>query len=403
MTLKKINISNILFHLSSSLVAFYNKYRFFFISIFFLSLFLVFLESFLMAVESSIDIQWFPAKLFWNGINPYYEHIQNKTMFLAQKPNYSHLLYIVLYPLAILDWEIVKVIWASGSIITFILTLVIFNKSQISEPFLLFSTFFLLWGTPLANVISNGQITIYIMFFTSLAWYYKDKSFLITTISLAFVFTKYSFGLPILMGFFLAGYYSQVTYALLINIIAVIIFCIKFNIKFLECLLMPFIVSGNHRYDGPIDIMSINYYLSQYGIIELNFSYILIPVIFASFIFIIIFNKKIFNSDEIISLSIFLSLITFFHLIYDHVMLLCGILFLKSYLKSSNLNFAFIFVIYIFLVFGTKVLYFLDIKFFSDYHNYSLYFALIYAITFSSLVVIFVFQYVFGKILKNKT
>ena len=144
-------------------------------------------------------MQWYPTKLFWQGLNPYYEKLNNENTFLAQSPNYGHMLYIILYPFSFMSWEFAKYTWAYMSMILFVLTLTIFYKSKISIVFILFATVFLLFGYTIKNVIGNGQMTIFIMFFIHLLGI-LEKKFFLTSFSLAIVLTKYFIWFPNFIG-----------------------------------------------------------------------------------------------------------------------------------------------------------------------------------------------------------
>lgn len=332
-----MNVENIINFNISLLIKIFNKFKPYFIFIFALLLAYVYYRSFNSALETSQDMQWYPSTLFWNGLNPYSEYLNNKeNWFLASAPNYGHLLYIILAPLTFFEWETVKIIWAIISVISFILIILIFYKANISTPFLLLITSLLIIGYPLSNTIGNGQISILIGLFVSIAWFYRKKSFFITMFALSIVFVKYSFGLPILFGFFLAGYYKEVSGAIFINLITVLIYSYLFDIGFIEAFILPFKVAMTATGIGPIDLMSLERLLIMKNIIELKISYLLVPIIYGVFSLIVLKYKKDILDSEIISLSIFLSLVTFFHLGYDHVMFLIAILILKSVLKAND-------------------------------------------------------------------
>ena len=159
------------------------------------------------------------------------------------------------------------------------------------------------------------------------------------------VFVKYSFGLPILLGFFLAGYYKEVVGAILINLVAVVIYSILFDIGVVESLLLPVEVAMRTTSLGPIDLMSLEKMLLHGG----KFSFLLIPIIYGGFAIFILKHRNVFTDSDIIALSIFLSLVTFFHLGYDHVMFLVGVLIFKTAVKANNFYLIVFSIISIFL------------------------------------------------------
>lgn len=364
-----------------------------FIFIFLCSIIFIFYQSFLAAIDSSLDMQWYPTKLFWQGLNPYYEKLNNENTFMAQSPNYGHMLYIILYPFSFMSWEFAKYTWAYMSMILFILTLTIFYKSKISIAFILFATVFLLFGYTIKNVMGNGQMTIFIMFFTSLAWYFRRKNFFLTSFSLAIVLTKYSFGCPILLGFYLAGYRKEVFVSISLAVLSVLVFCYYFNLSFFQSLVMPLQVASSSTGIGPIDIISLSRLL---GISNPILPLITILLIYLLFSFLIIKNKNKLTDDEIISLSIIFSLVTFFHLGYDHAMFLLPVMILKNKIKANNCYFGLFFLFYWYFCFGTSVLNFIGLKF-----PYSTNMGISYTIFFSFFILLTGFLFLLSKSMKK--
>ena len=102
------------------------------------------------------------------------------------------------------------------------------------------------------------------------------------------------------------------------------------------------------------------------------------------------------TDDEIISLSIILSLVTFFHLGYDHAMFLLPVLILKNRLKANNFYFALFFLFYWYFCFGTSILNFLGLEF-----PYSTNMGITYTTFFSFIISLTVFLFLFSKSMKK--
>lgn len=314
----------------------FNNHKYLFIFVFIISLLLTYYIAFTISLTMGQDMQWYPSTLFWQGLNPYQEYLDGRKWFLAQAPNYGHLLYLLMYPLVDIEWESVKIIWSILNI-TLFTTIIFLFKNKTSLAFLLFIIFFLIAGHPILKVVWNGQISIIIVFFTTIAWVYRKESFVLTSIALSIVFIKYSFGLPILFAFLLAGYYKEFIIAGLINLGAVVLYSFMFDISIVESLLLPIKVAMVATNIGAIDLISIERLLIQNNLIDIKISYFLIISIFLLYGFYILKNHKYLSENAIISSGILLSIGTFFHFGYDHIILLIVIFILKERFQSTHL------------------------------------------------------------------
>ena len=77
------------------------------------------IQGFRNALALSMDFQWSPSVLFWNGTNPYSHYLLGNAdgaIILTQVPNYLHALYILFWPFAAIDFESAKALWAATNI-----------------------------------------------------------------------------------------------------------------------------------------------------------------------------------------------------------------------------------------------------------------------------------------------
>ena len=273
-------------------------------------------------MANSSDLMWYPTKLLWSGVNPY-------TAFLSKGlegwssfsvPNYAPLLYVILYPLGLLDFEEAKIVWFFVNVLSFF-GIIMVSCKKLKVPLWLISLvlIILLLNNPVVTTFNIAQNSLLISFVLLVAWAYrKNTAVLIITLSILFV--KYSFGLPIIFGFFLAGYRKEALCAVGINIAVYFLFAQYFNIGFLEALLLPLKVAqvNTLHFLGDSDWMSLMYYVTDQSLAS-----IIIPIglllAFAVFLYLCYhFNP---SEESIISASVILSLICFFHLNYDSVIL----------------------------------------------------------------------------------
>lgn len=244
------------------LLVVFERYKGLFIAVFVLIALKSVYQAIILADGSSLDMQWYPATQYWglgsfaHPINPYLARLSGDT-FMAQDPNYAPLLYVLMYPFARLDFENAKIAFAIFSVLCFFGTLVLFYKNKMNLAFLMFIGVFALFGYTFGNVIANGQLAIILGFFLALGYLYRDRP-IVLTLCLSVLFVKYSFGIPILLGFFLAGYKKEAIFAGIINFAFVALFALQFDISILQSLLLPLKVSSQATGVGPSDLMSLS-------------------------------------------------------------------------------------------------------------------------------------------------
>lgn len=243
-------------------VEIFSKYRFLFVALF---IFIICRDSYIaikIAINGSWDMQWYPATQYWgvgsftHPINPYIARL-NGDIFMSQDPNYAPLLYVLMYPFALMDFAVAKISFAIFSVLCFLGTIWLFYKNRVNLEFLMFVGIFVLFGYTFGNVISNGQLAIILGFFLALGYIYRKKP-IVLTLCLSILFVKYSFGIPILLGFFLAGYRKEAIFAGIVNLAFFVLFAFEFDMSILQSLLLPLKVSAQATGVGPSDLMSLS-------------------------------------------------------------------------------------------------------------------------------------------------
>lgn len=310
----------------------FTTFSFLFISFLFLaiSLFVV-LYSYNKAINNSRDMPWYPAKIYTEGQNPYVAFLEGETWFKAQAPNYPPLLYTICYPIGLMGWESAKRTWFFiNSVFLFGGLFLLWKKAKISFVYLASISSLALLGYTTSNVLSNGQFTIWVFFFLTLSWVYRHMS-LVMIVGLSIVLIKYSFGLPILLGFFLAGYRKEVLAAVGVHFSLVVMWAYRFDLNFLEILIAPLQVARVSTAVGPSDLLSIGRIIyetnsTSFSVFSINGITITIFLVYVAYIFICLRYK--IDSIIVIVTSVLLSLFTLFHLGYDHFILLFVLPFL---------------------------------------------------------------------------
>ena len=276
-----------------------------------------------VSLSGSQDLQYFPSKLLREGVDFYNLSLSSHDWFMSQRPNYFHQLYFILSPFTVLDWSDFKLFWFTLNIILLGIILLSLKKSFDYElKDFIFLLFPFLIGFPLTNTLGNGQFGIVVIFLTYFSWLYRDNK-IILPVLLSFLMIKYSFGIPIIIGFFIMGYYRQVILSGILTLVFPLIYSIIFKISFLESLFLPYKVSSISTGIGSSDMMSLSRLI--YG--DIHFSVFLTVLMF----FCVLFwfgIKEVITKESILVCSILISFFGFFHMSYDWVVLILLYIFI---------------------------------------------------------------------------
>ncbi|PAF48391.1 hypothetical protein BKH46_00310 [Helicobacter sp. 12S02634-8] len=317
------------------------------------------------AMGCSEDMQWYPARQFWGlgsfveSINPYIAYLNGDT-FLSQGPNYAPMLYVLMYPLALLDFQGAKMAFAILNFACFFGTLWVFYKHKLPLAFVLSLAIVFLGGYPFGNIFRNGQIGMILGFLISVAYCYRKNPWILT-LALSVIFVKYTFGIPLFLAFFLAGYYREVLLAGCINLAFVLLFAWHFDMGVLQTLLLMPQVSTSATPIGPADLMS----LSRL-IFGKNLFFISNPFLWAIIGLYVVYISRVLYAPPPNSLwvssSLLLSLGTLYHLGYDHYMLFIAILIAKDVLRAKNFWLLYLVGLSVFFWYGNRLFMRADFK-----------------------------------------
>lgn len=313
---------------------------------------------------ASLDMQWYPTKQlfglgeFEQALNPYIAYL-NGDVFLANGPNYMPLMYYVMFPFGLLEWEGAKIAFALCNIALFCGTIFLFARYGTNRGFLYAASILVVLGYCFGNVIGNAQSAIMIGFFIALAYCFRHKS-IVLSIALAFVCIKHSFGLPLMLGFFLAGYRREVIAAGALVALVVCAFSLQTHTSPIDTLRLLSQVNAAHyasgsALGGPSDLFSLSQKLFHNPISPIS---LIILAIYASFVWIVYAYKP--SASAIISASIVLSLFTLPHLGYDGYMLFLALLIAKDSYKAFSLPMLALLAITLFIYRGQKLKPYID-------------------------------------------
>ena len=276
-----------------------------------------------LAESGGKDAQWYPANLFSKDIDFYSFFLENfNDWFMRSVPNYYYQLYYLLYPISSVSWESFKLIWFLGNI-----TLLLFFLFQVKKDFnfdykkmgIIFLPFFI--GFPLILLFTNGQSTVLILVLAYLAWKHRDNKWLLP-IFLSLLTLKYSFGVPIVFGFLLMGYYRSVLFGGLITLLFPLMYSIQFNLNFVSAIFLPFKVSTSPTTrplgSGPGDLMSLYGQFFDGPLLGINVLTISLLLFIGLFAFLAIRYRL--DKKTIFIGSLLFSLFGFYHFGHDYVL-----------------------------------------------------------------------------------
>ena len=313
-------------------------------------------KSILNSFINSSDIPWSTAELFLKGINPFEYYINgNKdgVILWGQEPNKFHIFYIITLPLSFISFNLSKVLWCIINVIFLIFSLMNLKKIFRLDLFSFFlaSSVFLM-STPLRSSISEGQYSLFVLFFLTNYWLALDTKIKIINLSLSTI--KYS----LTPSFFFFSFLNEKKvffFSLVILLLSIILFAFHTNSLYFNVIYQPLLVGLMTHLEGLSDFSKILSHLFNLN----KFSSLGISVIF---VLILVFYISRFPKSEITFCLLCIINLTFFpHSSYNYIFL-TPLLFL--FFKNDNVNF--LDYIYIFPI----IFYFFYEKLDSEYINF---------------------------------
>ena len=155
----------------------------------------------------SQDNQWGPSRALLEHRDPFAAYLASpghSPFFLSQSPNYFASGLVLLWPFAVFDWPVAKVLWACANLLfTVGIFLCLFRLLPSDTPSatkVLLVTL-MLTGTPWRNVLANGQHSLFTLFFFLLAVVLSTRSTIGASWALAAAFFKHTISFPLALFF----------------------------------------------------------------------------------------------------------------------------------------------------------------------------------------------------------
>lgn len=276
-------------------------------------------------MDGSDDFQWSPAVLFLEGINPYAHQLDGNTdgrIILSQRPNYAHGLYVLLTPLALLEYAKATAAWAALGIIASLITILLIGREfKLTPMSLIICGLLFFCSTPFRNSIGNGQQSVLSLFaFSLLFLQHKNVGSFLSGIS----YFKYSFAPPIAFYILISRGWKAVFLSLLPCLIGYLLFVWHLSADPWTTLIQPLKVGMGARagWEGVGDIMTIfKMVIPENNSLSRGLLAYLLPILLTCWVI----TQAVRNQTSVafsfcvVCLS---SLMFFSHRWYDHIFLL---------------------------------------------------------------------------------
>ncbi len=280
---------------------------------------LVFVVSFAVTGNESLDFQWFGAHELLQGHNAYQVALDHPgRVVLEQHPNYLPLLYFLLLPFGALSFEHARVVWALLNPAMYVLAAVLIGL----RAGLRGRRLFVFVSVGAANVsfilvCVNGQQTILVLLASVLALSLGTVG---AGVGLAVSATKYSFLPPLGIAMLVRGGRRAVALGAALSLTAVAVFAAVTRTPFVRVLVQPLEVAQGRTADGIADVMTFSGYVA--GENRASFTFLLGV---GTCLLLLWGARRLLREGDwvdVLACCMLISLICFRHLVYDYAMLM---------------------------------------------------------------------------------
>ena len=283
-----------------------------------------FIQTISKGLNNSCDLMWQPSKIFWDGVNHYEYQMRTGDIFLGcQAGRYGHFLFILLYPITLVEWEQAKILWILVNIFfAFSIPIILcrFNNISTLNTYLILGIF--LTCHPTRMTFNLGQNSLMVLFFLMLP-FLKVSSNLrnINLIAAGISYVKYSTGYVLFLNLLVEKKFKKLVLTSLLTIFGWLFYSYYTNSHLISNFFDPLKMNFQDNYTRTGDLYSIMniYFLKENNIINKFLQLGL--VLFGNFYFLYQI-KEVNNKLAKLSVICFLPLIFMPHSNYDYVLML---------------------------------------------------------------------------------
>jgi len=175
----------------------------------------------------SHDFQYSPTVMAWSGQNHYQYMLDGGALMLSQNGEYGQALHIIFYPFTLLSWDKAKILWMFINVIlAFFLPIFLSKKISLDNEKIFYLLAIFLAGTPSRNVIGNGQLSLVMMSFLILPFFYQRTFQIILS---GIVYLKYNIGYMLFLYFLSKKEIKNIFNSSIIFILGWLIYCFITN------------------------------------------------------------------------------------------------------------------------------------------------------------------------------
>jgi hypothetical protein len=156
-------------------------------------------EGLYYASQYSQDFQWSPTVLLAQGADPYAIYLagdRDGRILMSQRPNYPHLLYVLLLPFAALPWQTAQIVWGLVSAaIGIVAAAMIARAAGLRGVIAASAVATFVAASPFAHALGAGQQSLLALLALTYAWLARGRAS--GGVALAVGVTKYSLAPPV--------------------------------------------------------------------------------------------------------------------------------------------------------------------------------------------------------------
>lgn len=311
------------------------------------------------AITFSTDFQYDSSKVFSMRINPYDETLEpNEIMtnpeLAGLKDYYDRLeanqfpsMLILLLPFVIFPPNIANIVWVTSNILLTVLMLIMIKKlflKSLDNRLFIGLCCLMLAGLGWRNNVGMGQHTVFaVAFFLLAVWLSERNKTVLSGLSLAVGFFKYTLTVPLAIYFVYKKKYKELFISIGIHIVLTLFSAWWLKENILNLIIKPLKISSWLGDEGYIDFGAL-------GIKGIWSTVLCALVLLASFAFAIKLKNHKDISFNFFSILCYISLIVVYHRAYDFFILIIPVgIYLVDSINNKKMTFEFISSLIIFL------------------------------------------------------
>ena len=271
----------------------------------------------LLNYGSDFETSYILGKSFWSGVDVF--SLENKN------PYYPHIWYIALFPIIHFEFEIIKIIFFVLNLFFFYGSIFILKtnfklNNNESKVLIIMSVI----STPFTNLLAIGNISLLVLFFILVYYFYFN--YFLKGLALSIALVKYNISFLFILLPFLQNKKKVAIIFIILNLISVLFYYgylgINNPLKFFDPIISMYNTVGQQINEGDgginlglfnlhnlmIDLKLSKFYYIVFGLITMLISYLII-------------TKKNISKNKLLILILLITSGLIYHALYDFIIL----------------------------------------------------------------------------------